>query len=155
MKLNEVAVDVDRLEKGDWVNDIPDMQGVRFKVRGANNMDWRKLQSTLIDAVPRKHKAGGRITPQANDDIMTKLFVNCCLLDWDGLENNDGSPIPFSKEKALELLTNPELRRIRDGVAYAANTVADQNNADREEMVGNLVKLSSGSTDGELKKKAG
>ena len=155
MKISDLAVDPDRQENGAWVDDIPDVQGLRLKVRGAWNSDWRRLYQRLYDAVPRKKKAGGRLDPDENDAILTKCLLNCCLLDWDGLEDKEGKPIPYSKEKAHEYLTDPGLRRFRESVAWAANIVADVNDGDEKDASGNLVRLSDGNAVVERKSKAG
>ena len=155
MKMSELSVDVDRQENGAWVDDIPEMEGLRLKVRGSNNADWRRLQARLVDAVPRKKRMGGRLDPDEQDRIMSSCLLNCCLLDWDGLEDSDNKPIPYSKDMAKQLLTEPQYRRFRDGVVWAASVVAENAALDQEEIAGNLLKLSAGGTSGERKSKAG
>lgn len=155
MKLNDVAIDVDRSENGAWVGDISEMEGVRVKVRSSNNAEWRRMMSKLIDAVPRKKRLGGRLDPDEQDRIMSSCLLTCCLLDWDGLEDEHGQPIPYSKEMAKTMLTDPQYRRFRDAVVWAASIVAENADNEKEEIAGNLLTLSSGSTAGERKSKAG
>jgi hypothetical protein len=155
MKMSELAVDADRQENGAWVDDIPDVQGLRLKVRGSNNADWRRLQAKLMDAVPRKKKIGGRIDPDEQDRVISSCLLNCCLLDWDGLEDDDGKPIPYSKQMAIKLLNEPEYRRFRDSVIWAATVVADNVEVAQQDIAGNLLPLSSGTIGGERKQKAG
>lgn len=155
MKITELAVDADRAENGAWVDDIPEVEGLRLKVRGTNNKDWRKLQAKLMDVVPRKQRIGGRIDPEQQDAIISKCLLNACLLDWAGLENDDGTQIPYSKQMAEKLLTDPQYRRFRDSVIWAASVVAEHTESDKEEISGNLLTLSAGSTSGERKSKAG
>jgi hypothetical protein len=155
MKMSELAVDADRQENGAWVDDIPEVQGLRLKVRGSNNADWRRLQAKLMDAVPRKKKLGGRIDPDEQDRILSSCLLSTCLLDWDGLEDDDGKPLPYSKTMAQKLLTEPEYRRFRDSVLWAASIVAENLTVEQEEIAGNLLTLSAGSTSGERKSKAG
>lgn len=155
MKMSELAVDADRQENGAWVDDIPEMEGLRLKVRGSNNADWRRLQARLIDAVPRKKRIGGRLDPDVQDSIMSSCLLNCCLLDWDGLEDDDGNTILYDKKMAEKLLKEPEYRRFRDSVVWAASVVAENASADQEETAGNLLTLSGGTSGGERKSKAG
>jgi hypothetical protein len=154
MKLKDVAVDSGRAEEGAWVDNIPDMEGLRLKVRGSNNKDWRKLQQKLIQAIPRKRRMSGQLEPEDSDDITTKCLLNTSLLDWDGLDDDDGNPLPYSRETANKLMTDPDYRRFRESVSWAANWVAEQSKEDVEEDAGNLLRLSSGSTDGGRKLKA-
>ncbi len=155
MKLNDMAVDPERQENGAWVDDIPEMEGLKLKVRGSNNADWRRLQSRLIEAVPRKKRIGGRLDPDEQDRIMSSCLLNCCLLDWEGLEDDDGKPLPYSKPMAQKLLYEAQYRRFRDGVVWAASIVADNLGADQDDTSGNLLTLSGGTSGGERKSKAG
>lgn len=126
MKLSGLKVNLQALEQGAWVDNIPEMEGLRLKVRGVGNKDWRKLQSRLLDSVPRKKRVGGRLDPDEQDRISTTLLRDTGLVDWDGLEDDDGKPLPYSKETAGKLLADPEMTRFRDGVLWACTMVAEQ-----------------------------
>lgn len=155
MKMKDMAVDTDRVENGAWVDDIPEMEGLKLKVRGSNNVDWRRLQARLVDAVPRKKRPGGRLDPDEQDRVIALCLLNTCLLDWDGLEDDDGKALPYSKQMANTLLTEPQYRRFRDGVIWAAGVVAESDKVNKEEASGNLFALSDGNTSGERMSKAG
>jgi hypothetical protein len=148
MKLSDLTVDAERLEKGAWVDNIPDMEGLRLKVRGANNVDWRRLQSRLLNAVPRKKRLGGQLDPDEQDRITATCLLNACLMDWDGLEGDDGKPLPYSKEWASKLIMEPEYRRFRDAVIWAATMVGEENNLDHEDAMGNSSTPYAGKTAG-------
>ena len=137
MRMSELAVDADRQENGAWVDDIPEVQGLRLKVRGSLNADWRRLQARLTDAVPRKKKPGGRLDPDEQDKIISSCLLSCCLLDWEGLEDDEGKPILYSKQMAQKLLNEPEYRRFRDSVIWAASMVAENTAEDKEAVSGN------------------
>jgi hypothetical protein len=148
MKLSELTVDVDRGEKGAWVDNIPELEGLRLKVRSNNNADWRKLQARLMDAMPRKKRLGGRLDPDEQDRVISTCLLNTCLLDWEGLENGTGEPLPYSKELARKLLFEPEYRRFRDAVIWAAAIVAEEQAEEEEDAKGNLSGPSAGNTGG-------
>jgi hypothetical protein len=155
MKLSDIALDSERQEKGAWVEEIPELEGLKLLVRGINNNDWRRLQAKLIETMPRKKRISGRIDPDEQDRIQSTCLLSACLLDWDGLEDDDGKPIPYEKDMARKLLFEPEYRKFRDGVVWAANMVAEQTSEDQKEILGNLSKLSAGQTDGERKSGTG
>jgi len=155
MKLTELAVDAGRGEQGAWVDEIPEMEGLRLKVRSDRNADWRRLQMKLMEAIPRKKRMGGRIDPDEMDKILSRCMLNTCLLDWDGLEGDDGKPIPYSRDMAEKLLFEPEYRRFRDSVAFAASIVAEKTDERRDDAAGNLLTLSGGSTTGGRKSNTG
>ena len=56
---------------------------------------------------------------------------------------------------AMKLLSEPEYRRFRESVIWAANIVGETIEENADDNLGNLVKLSDGNTAGEHKKKVG
>jgi hypothetical protein len=136
-------INVDRRENGAWMTDIPDMGDLRLKVRGVNNSDYRKLQSKLVETIPRQKKQRGQIDPDDSQRINLTLLCNTCLLDWENVVI-DGVPVPFSKEKAHELMLEPEFEPFQEAVAWASRNVADQTDETVEDALGNSSRPSSG-----------
>jgi hypothetical protein len=137
MKLNDLKIDVSRFEEGAWIDNIPEMGDLRLKVRGINNSDYRRLQQKLFEAVPRAKRPGGRIDPDEQDRITTSCLLSACLLDWDGVEDDDGNALPYSKPAATKLLNDPALRRFRESVIWAATVVGEQVAEDTADIAGN------------------
>lgn len=133
MKLSDIKVDVNRAEQGDWVSDVPELEGVRLKVRGLSNPDFQRVVDKLTAAVPRHKRVNGRIDPVERDRIGGQALAQTILLDWDGLTQEDGSVLPYSPDLARKLLTEPEFRVFRDGVTWAAQQVADTRAVSTEE----------------------
>jgi len=130
MRMDDLKVDIGRLEDGDWVDGIPEMGALRLKTRGIGNKQWRKLQAKLNAATPRNK----RDDPDEMERILATLIRDTALLDWDGIEGPDGKPLPFSKDQANEYLTNPEYdRKFFNAAVYAASVVADKNKIAIEE----------------------
>lgn len=154
MKLNDVRVDSKVIEDGEWIDSLSEMPGLKVKVRGQGNRDWRKLQVKLLDAVPRKKRLN-RLDYDEAERVTNLLLLNTCLLDWEGLEDDDGKPMPYSRDMAETLLTDPDYRKFRDAVQTASQLVGDRNAEDVKDAAGNLVPLSLGATSGERKLKAG
>lgn len=135
MKLSDIKRNPDAIEQGEWVGEkygtaIPDMGELCLKVRGLDNADAQRLQATLARAIPRARRFGGRIDPADSDKIMARCLLDCCLIDWDGVEDADGKPVPYSKEQAAELLLKPEWKAFREAVAWAASLVGQHVAAD-------------------------
>jgi hypothetical protein len=81
MKISELEVDQKIVEEGHWVSNIPELTGVRLKVRGSNNKDWRRMAQRLINAVPRKLRANGMLDPDEADKISaTILLIPVCWI---------------------------------------------------------------------------
>lgn len=134
MKISELEVDQKIVEEGKWVSNIPEMPGVRLKVRGANNKDWRRTAQRLINAVPRKMRVNGMLDPDEADRISATILLMTGLLDWEGIEGDDDQPIPYSKKKAAEYLAG---ERFRAGVQFACDQVAQGIEEEVEEISGN------------------
>jgi hypothetical protein len=135
VKLSAIRVDAARADQGAWVTDIPDMGDLRLKVRGHRNVDARRLRSKLVAAVPRAERDNGRLTPDAADRIDAQIMAETILVDWGNVTGDDDQPLPYSPEKAKELLSNPDFALFKDAVAYASSLVsegaAEQTEADR------------------------
>ncbi|KQQ13281.1 hypothetical protein ASF53_13990 [Methylobacterium sp. Leaf123] len=137
MKLSSLKVDAVAIEDGEWIGNIPEMGDLEVRVRGLNNAKYRRLQTTLIDAVPRAKRQGGRLDPDEQDRITASCLNATVLLDWRGLEGEDGQPVAYSKDLATELLTKPEFRRFREAVIWAASQVGEERAAADEDDAGN------------------
>ena len=75
MKLNDVKVDSNRIEAGAWIDELSECPGLRLRVRGQGNKEWRKLQTKLLDAVPRKKRVN-RLDYDEGERITNLLLLN-------------------------------------------------------------------------------
>lgn len=137
MKISEITRNLSVIEAGRWVSDIPNLGDVELRIRGKDNADWRRLESALVASVPRSGRINGRITPLESDRIVGVLLRDAALLDWKNVTDNDGNPIPFSKEAAAKFLLQPEFRGFRDAALWAAISVAEDTAAELEDTIKN------------------
>jgi hypothetical protein len=133
MKISDISVDNEVVEQGGWVSNIPELEGVRLKCRGAQNKDWRRQAQALVNAVPRK-KRTPFMDPEEMDRINGVLILNHGLLDWEGIEDENGQPVAYDKKKAAEYLKH---QKFRDGALYACTQVADGIVDEIETVAGN------------------
>ena len=126
MKLSDIRIDTQAIEEGDWIGDLPfpGLEGVRLKVRGTGNADYRRLQSKLLRGIAAKG-----LTPDREEEAAAaatvELLHKTVLLDWDGIFQEDGlAPLAFTPDLAAQLLADPEMRILRDAVIHAGNLVA-------------------------------
>lgn len=119
MKLSKFKTDKSMETEGVWV-DVAD--GLRLKVARIGNPAYK----THIRRLGKPHVNMIRHANQAVDlDVMDALTVKAMaanvLLDWEGLEDEDGNPIPYSVKKAEELMTDvPDFRAMVEGFASDA-----------------------------------
>jgi hypothetical protein len=133
MKISDISVDNKVVEEGGWVSNIPELEGVRLKCRGAQNKDWRRQAQALVNAIPRKKRIPF-LDPEEMDRINEILIREHGLLDWDGIEDDNGQPVPFDKKKAAEYLKHA---KFRDGALYACTLIADGIADEVETIAGN------------------
>jgi hypothetical protein len=136
MKLSAIKVDTALTEQGDWVDSIPELPGIRIKARGANNGDYRRLQAKLLAQIPRGARLEG-LPPEDQDRIVGRLLLETVVLDVQGLENEDGSPLPWSRAVGEQLLLEPAFKVFREGAAHAGEVVAQRRKAGAESDVKN------------------
>lgn len=152
MKLSDIEVDPIKIESGEWVGDIPEMPGLRLKVRGTGCAAYRKLQAQLIEAVPRNRRIGGKLSQEDQDRITTACLHRVVLLDWEGLEADDDTPQPYDKALAETYLADPRYRKFRDAVTYAASIVGESQAQALQDDMGNSSTASAGISAGATRK---
>lgn len=148
MKPSSVKVDPAKIEAGAWVDEIPEFDGVRLRVRGFGCKEQKKLSRSLNDQIPRSRKIKGKMSDEDQEAILNQCLHQVILLDWDGLKNDDDSPMLYDKELAKLFCTDPAYRIIRDAVIYAADFVANDKAEAVECAVGNSQPTSDGSSPG-------
>jgi hypothetical protein len=130
MKLSAIKIDPALSEQGDWVENIPDLPGIRIKARG-NNSDYRALEAKLVREIPRAERIEG-VSPKEQDRIASQLLLQTVVLDVEGLEDDDGKPLAYTRELGAQLLLDPEFRVFQAGAAYAGAIVAQRRKADEK-----------------------
>lgn len=123
MKLSTLKTDP-RIYEGAWVTELPGLPGLSVKVRPGNNIDAQRAYNQAIASIPRAKRAAG-LDPEDQRVALDESILAAVLLDWDGLEDDDGNPIPFSGKLARELITQPETEAFREAVMWAATVVRE------------------------------
>lgn len=137
MDIGNINKSVD-LSEGDWIGDIPDMEGVEFKVRSTNYKPFRVATAGLA------RRSGKKLNTDAglNDfNVATgKPLAEHILLDWRGLTEG-GKPLKYDPKKALAILTAEDDfgigARFRRGVEWAGDQVAERIAERAKEAAGN------------------
>lgn len=124
MKLSDMAVNGDAIESGRWVSIGQFFPGVKVKVRGLLNSDYRRARDRLVADIPRSEKV--KLTDsEIVDRVQPELLAEAVLLDWSGIDDDDGTPLLFSKERARELLANKDYMILKGAIEWAAGIVGD------------------------------
>jgi hypothetical protein len=122
-KMSKFRLDIETVERGRWV-DWRD--GVRLLIASvdspayvrASREYFRENREACAEAF------GEDQNTRALFDALRPVFAKTILLGWEGIDDEDGNPIPYSPENALTFLTDPELVHLWDFVLSAAQNVA-------------------------------
>jgi hypothetical protein len=126
------------LGEGEWIGDIPDMEGVEFKVRSTNFKPFRVATAGLA------RRSGKKLnTDEGLNDFNVatgKPLADHILLDWRGVSQG-GEPLEFTKDVAASILMSDDDfgigARFRRGVEWAGDQAADRIAAKAKAASGN------------------
>jgi hypothetical protein len=132
-KLSGIKTDPTKETSGVW---FPVGNGARVLVARITSPKYEEYLRKLGKPYGRAIRAG-QIDNEAIEEITKKALAKHILLGWEGLENEDGTPIEYSLETAYKILTDPEYKDFyRMILDFAQDAEAFRNDA-REEAAGN------------------
>lgn len=82
---------------------INDELGFRVRRFSEANPAMQQVMSKFFKPYARQLELG-TLSAEKSREVMTRVFVHGCLVDWQGVEIDGQASVPFSKEKAVELL---------------------------------------------------
>lgn len=124
-KLNKFATNLTLAQEGTEI-DLGD--GLIVRIAKANNANYTKYMKMVLRPYERQIRTKG-----LDDQIFEKLYVEAIAetvwLGWRGLEDDNGVEIPYTKEKCIEILKDPqyeELKKLVLGLAEEAAVFAKE-----------------------------
>lgn len=112
LKLTSLKADLAREEAGDWVESIA-FPSVAFKVSSLNARAYTVARDTMLMRL-RLRFNGQPVPPDVQAKEFGKLYSAHILHDWRGLD------VPYSAEKAEEVLCDPAYRAVLKEVETCA-----------------------------------
>jgi hypothetical protein len=144
MDLSNLQRDSAKVEAGEWVDGIPGFGSARLRVRGLESVVFNTTRARKERQAQRQDRErDGTLKAEAARRVFGEALAEVILLDWDGLTEG-GAPMPYSAEKARELLTNPDFSPFADAVVWAAGYVDRGRVADAAEVGNGSQKSSKG-----------
>lgn len=131
--------------EGAWTNDLG--EGLKLKLARLRNPDFRKMYQRALKPYQQQIRRG-TLDPAIEEGIINRCVAETVLLDWKNL-SLDGKEIPFSKENALRILSDPDLTDFRDLVVDLASDSELFREENMEEAAKNLSSGSAGTQNGE------
>lgn len=143
IKLSSLRADLEKERKGTWqqaLTVIPDPD-VKFMVSSIHLPAYTMARNTALQRLSRLHKNN-----PSDDVVMTTigaLFAEHILHDWQGLADDDGNPLPYSKDLALKLLTDAGNRDLIRAIEFCAGAAGQVDIEFVEEEVKNSARPSA------------
>jgi hypothetical protein len=137
-------VNSDTNQNGRWVSNLPDLGDIEVFVRSINNPQYRRHQQALVRALPPSKRRSGIVDPLEMDRITSICLAHDALCGdgWRNLQDESGADISFDPKTAEQMMLDPDMRRLRDGVFIAASQVEDENEDDNKATEKNSAKPS-------------
>ncbi len=111
MKISKIKRDINAVVDGIWVTRVIDDLDVKVA-----STDSRKYTDSLRVALKPYQRNLKNMENDQFAQIQNKCVAKYILLDWKNLVGDDGVEIPYSSEKALELLNDPEMADFRETI---------------------------------------
>lgn len=117
IKLSSLKADVEKQDEGDW-QPIPELSGIRVKVRSLRSAKYQFGATPIRQRHVRKFGENGTIPNKEFAKDYGRLVADVILLDWEGFD------VDYSRETALETLTDAGFAEILGYIIAAAGRVA-------------------------------
>lgn len=76
---------------------------------GGSNAKYRKQNNANLRKFGRDIELG-TLDPETDNRIMAELYADTIIIGWEGVNDESGKPLPFTRESVVKLLTDlPEL----------------------------------------------
>lgn len=113
---------------------LADFPGVKVRIKPADDIDYRRATNRGLQPHAKKIRKGRLLDPAITDRITARAIAETLLLDWKGIEDDAGQPVPYSQETALEWAEDPEYTSFFSAIEREANDLADRDNEDRDDL---------------------
>lgn len=133
-RLSSLKTDVAKSEEGVWCEVG---EGFEIKVARLGHPKYQAYLAKLSKPHAKQIRREGLGAAEVLREIQRKATAKYLLLDWRNLHDDEGNEIPFSEEKALEILGNPEYEEFFDIVLEHAQDVELFRAENAEESAGN------------------
>jgi len=95
-------------EEGVWI-EYPE-EGFALKIARMGNAKYTQEIVSMRRGKQIASPLVEEISPSAVEAIQMKAMAKHILLDWRGITDDNGEEIPFSPEKAYEIISDPQYR---------------------------------------------
>lgn len=144
------GTDISKENDGVWLPADPrDPNGeAQIKIARIGNENYEQFAQKEREKRSSGFRPGAELPPEIARDILNKALARTILVDWKGITSG-GKEVPYSYEKAYELLKDPAMKDFKAYVVEEASRLANYK-AEREEKIEkNSKKSSDGNSTGQ------
>lgn len=124
MKLSNLKLNPEKAS-GIWHELDIDSQTVKFKIASQKSRAYQNALLKLADEMKLKERLGKKSdiskAVEENRSAALELFATHILLDWQGLEDDEGKQIPYNVELAKQLVDDNVFPDIADFIVKKSN----------------------------------
>lgn len=124
VKLKSLRVDTTAEAEGVWLEYV---HGFKVRIASTATRKFRDAMEAamlpyrdLIRADQGKDKAERKFTDDMRTSLLREVVAEHVLVGWEGLEDDEGEQVPYSKAAALALLNDPGMHRLLSWIEAAA-----------------------------------
>ena len=110
--------------------------GIKFKVARASNPAAVELGKKLLRRWQMQHP-GAKLSVEEGREITARVFAKHVLVGWSEMEDDSGNPVPYSEDKAFEILNDPEFKDVFEFIDQTAGRSELFRRQRIEEIAGN------------------
>jgi len=130
-KLSNLKTDRDLSENGAWV---PWIAGTRLRIARLSNSAFKAMYHRKTKPLERKMR---EIPDELQEEIIRKCVAHTVLLDWEGFDDDDGSPLEYTPEQGIEMFEDSEWEHLYSFVLETARKDDVYMQEHEEELAGN------------------
>jgi hypothetical protein len=86
------------------INDGEESCTLRIGRAGGSNLRFATLSQKLLAEAEKTYRKKDSIPASVMREITIRVFAETVLLGWEGITDQDGNEVPYSKEAALKFL---------------------------------------------------
>lgn len=91
--------------EGVWI-EYPDGVRLLMKRAGGLNVEYRKALTEKMEPHQRTLKLGQELADCVASGLLAQAMAETVILDWEGVTNAQGKPLPFTVENCVKVFTD-------------------------------------------------
>jgi len=114
--------------------DLADYPGVSVLIVPSSDLGYRQANTAALQPHARQVLAKRFLDPAVQDGITASAVASSMLHDWKNVEDEEGQPVPFSRELAVKWAADPVYSDFFGAIAKEGDLLAEEIAAERKRL---------------------